>query len=108
MLIAAAEIPAFFFGGPLASLITQPISGAILDIMKAYDNIKIDERIKKELNQLDSYGISDEEDVDDEEENEIELKTGDRKGEEQDVQSSTNSNTSSKGNLTNDMHIDYA
>jgi hypothetical protein len=66
LLIAAAEIPAFFFGGPLASLITQQISGAILGVMKAYDDIKIGERSKKEYDQTNSYRISNEEDVDDE------------------------------------------
>lgn len=64
LLIAAAEIPAFFFGGPLASLITQPISGAILGIMKAYDDIKIGERSKKEYDQLSSCEILNEKGVD--------------------------------------------
>lgn len=62
LLVAAAEIPAFFFGGPLASLITQPISGAILGIMKAYDDIKTEKRMDKtqkwddaNINELDDY-----------------------------------------------------
>ena len=62
MLVAVAKIPAFFLCGPLASLITQPISGAILGIIKAYDNTKTEKRMSNdqkwddtEVDKLDDY-----------------------------------------------------
>ena len=110
MLIAAAEIPAFFFGGPLASLITQPISGAILGIMKAYDDIKTEKRIDKtqwddaDINGLDDYN------------NDVEFDGGyivkygdfDTQNESYNTQDSTEFGHPVQKNSTNNMNINYA
>ena len=111
LLIAAAEIPAFFLSGPLASLITQPISGAILGIMKAYDDIKTEKRMDKtqkwddaNINELDDY------------DNNVEFggnygfsfRDSNIQDELYNTQDSTNSNVQSKGNSTNNMNINYA
>ena len=96
LLIAAAEIPAFFFGGPLASLITQPISGAILGIMKAYDDIKTKKRMEaQKCDNVEIDELYDHDDDDDDDDNNMELE-GDYSFSFRD------------SNSTNNMNIDYA
>ena len=122
LLIAAAEIPAFFFGGPLASLITQPISGAILGIMKAYDDIKTEKRMDKtqkwdnaKIDELYDYGKNVElGDDDDNVELEWDYRDFNIQNELYNTQDSTNLDTSSKENsasgmnIKNNMDINYA